>query len=260
MEALLESLGPFLSPFLDDVFTVFAIFVRMSVFLFLVPTIGEVTISMRIRITLALGLTWLLVPILLPTFQGEVESLSSALALMGKESVFGLFLGLSFRLMIYILQISGNMIPQALSISQPLGQGLSTEPNTTVSSMLMLVGTTLLITLDFHIVALGILHDSYTAWPLGSRPDMESFAYRLTQQALSIFRISLSLAFPFLLLNFIYNLLLGFVNRAMPQLLVSFVGMPAIIGLGLVVLAASAGTILVLWVAEFEDFSRGMFG
>jgi flagellar biosynthesis protein FliR len=42
-------------------------------------------------------------------------------------------------------------------------------------------------------------------------------------------------------------------------LLVSFVGMPAIIGLGLVALAISAGGILILWVSHFQDFSRGMF-
>lgn len=260
MDAFLETLTPITGLLLGQVFPVMAIFVRLSVFLFLVPTIGETTISVRIRLGLALALTLLLAPGLLPTFSEDMSSLSSLVELMAKESMFGLFLGLGFRLMIFILQIGGNMISQALSISQPLGQGISTEPNTTLSSMLMLVGTTLLITMDFHIVAVGIFYDSYSVWPLGSRPDLEPLAFTLTQQALSIFRISISLAFPFLLLNFIYNLLLGFVNRAMPQLLVSFVGMPAIIGLGLVVLTASAGRILILWVGEFETFSRGILG
>jgi flagellar biosynthetic protein FliR len=260
MDVLLDILSPFTGILLSQIFPVMAIFVRLSVFLFLVPTIGETTISVRIRLGLALMLTLLLVPGLVSTFAGDTSSLSSLLTLMAKESMFGLFMGLGFRLMIFILQIGGNMISQALSISQPLGQGISTEPNTTLSSMFMLVGTTLLITLDFHIVAVGIFYESYAVWPLGTGPDLETLAFTLSQQALSIFRISLSLAFPFLLLNFIYNLLLGFVNRAMPQLLVSFVGMPAIIGLGLVVLAASAGGILILWVSHFQDFSRGLLG
>ena len=259
MDGLLEILEPFSELLFGQIFPVMGIFVRLSVFLFLLPTVGETTISVRIRLGLALSLTLLLVPSLLSTFSGNTSSLSSLVQLMAKESMFGMFMGLGFRLMIFILQIGGNMISQALSISQPLGQGISTEPNTTLSSMFMLVGTTLLITLDFHIVAVGIFYESYTVWPLGTGPDLRALTYTLSQQALSIFRISLSLAFPFLLLNFIYNLLLGFVNRAMPQLLVSFVGMPAIIGLGLVALAISAGGILILWVSHFQDFSRGMF-
>ena len=78
--------------------------------------------------------------------------------------------------------------------------------------------------------------------------------------ATKLFKITLSLAFPFLLLNFIYNLLLGFVNRAMPQLLVSFVGMPAMIGIGMILLAISFGTILLLWVGHTEDQALSLFG
>lgn len=247
----LDGFTAVITPFMDSLFAIMAIFTRMSVFMFLVPTIGERTISPRIRIGVAILLTWLMLPVVL-TQPVPITQLSDAVALISKEAVFGFFFGFALRLMTIGLQVTGNIISQAMSISQPLGEGIATEPNTTLSNFLMLAGITLLITLNFHIEAFSILIRSYDVFPLGAVPDFNNFAYDLTDKAVNLFRWSLSLAFPFILLNFIYNLLLGFVNRAMPQLLVSFVGMPAIIGIGLLLLAVSVTTILTLWLGIFQ--------
>ena len=47
------------------------------------------------------------------------------------------------------------------------------------------------------------------------------------------FGLGLSLALPFIAVSFAYNLALGALSRAMPQLLVALVGAPLLIGLGL---------------------------
>ena len=187
--------------------------------------------------------------------RAPLDDLSAAQA-----AAYGAFLGFAFRLTIFVLQVLGNIASQALSISQPLGQGITMEPNTTISTMLMMVGVTLLMTADFHVEAFGILYKSYEVFPLGSTPDFDRMAYMLTQKAMGIFEISVTLAFPFILLNFVYNLLLGFVNRAMPQLLVSFVGMPAITGVGMVLLAIAAGTLLIAWMKYFVVYSNQLIG
>ena len=51
-------------------------------------------------------------------------------------------------------------------------------------------------------------------------------------------RLAFTLAAPFVLVSVLYNLTLGVINRAMPQLMVVFVGAPVITGLGLAVLFA----------------------
>ncbi len=53
------------------------------------------------------------------------------------------------------------------------------------------------------------------------------------------FGLAVSLAAPFAVASFAYNLALGAINRAMPQLMVAFVGAPAI----------TAGALLLLWIA-----------
>lgn len=247
----LDGFTAVIAPYMDSLFAIMAVFTRMSVFIFLVPTLGERTISTRVRLGLALLLTFLMLPVVM-TSPVPITQFSDATALIAKEAVFGFFFGFALRMMIMGLQVVGNIVSQAMSISQPLGEGIATEPNTTLSNFLMLAGVTLLITLNFHIEAFAMLIKTYNVFPLGSSPDFNNFAYELTHKAVGLFRWSLSLAFPFILLNFIYNLLLGFVNRAMPQLLVSFVGMPAILGIGLLLLAISATTILTLWLGIFQ--------
>lgn len=256
----LNSLTAVIGPYTGSVFAILAIFTRMSTFIFIVPTLGERTLSTRSRLVAALMLTWLMLPGVLAGPLPQMTTLGAAMAVFGKEAIFGAFLGLSLRLAIFILQIVGNIVSQSMSISQPLGEGIATEPNTTLSTAFMLAGVTLLVTLDFHIEAFGILQQSYNVFPLGTSPNFDQFAYDLTQKVVGVFRISLSLAFPFVLLNFIYNLLLGFVNRAMPQLLVSFVGMPAMIGIGLILLSLSIGAILTLWLGHMRDYSNAIFG
>lgn len=256
----LTGLIAFSAPYLTAIFPVMAIFARMSLFLFLIPGIGELAVSTRIRLVVAFLLTWLIVPLVLPAIDYSGMSLTSGALLIGKEAAYGAFLGFALRLTIFVLQVLGNIASQALSISQPLGQGITMEPNTTISTLLMMVGVTLLMTLDFHVEAFGVLYRSYEVMPLGSTPDFDRMAFLLTDKAMGIFEISVTLAFPFILLNFVYNLLLGFVNRAMPQLLVSFVGMPAITGVGMVLLAIAAGTLLLAWMKYFFAYSNALMG
>lgn len=255
MEGLMDALGS-AEQVPSFMFWVLAIFTRLSVCLFLLPSIGETSIPMRVRLVLALMITWLLLPLLWPSRAAMPTQLSEAASLIAMEGLIGFYIGFSFRMMIYALQIVGAIVAQALSISQVMGEGMTTEPNTTVSAILILAGTTLLITLDFHIQAIGIFYQSFDLHPLGRGLDLNVTAYAFTHSAVKIFKIAFSLAAPFILLNFIYNLLLGFVNRSMPQLLVSFVGMPAITGVGIVLLVMSASTLLLLWLSQFQDASR----
>ena len=256
----LESLSTVIAPYMGSIFAIMAIFTRMSVFLFLVPTLGERTLTSRTRLIVAMMFTWLLLPSVLSSNIPDMSSLGAALAVIAKEGVFGAFMGLFLRLMVFTLQIVGNIVSQSMSIAQPLGEGIATEPNPTLSSAFMLAAVTLLVTWDFHIEAFGLLRESYFVFPLGSTPDFDNFAYDLTHKIVTVFKIALSLSFPFVLLNFIYNLLLGFVNRAMPQLLVSFVGMPAMIGIGMILLALSISTMMTLWLGHFQSHTAGIFG
>ena len=134
---------------------------------------------------------------------------------------------------------------------------MTSEPNTSVSTILIMTGITLLVTMDFHIRAFGMLVETFETFPLGSAPDTGKAAYYVAKKSMSVFSFAVALALPFLLLSFVYNLMLGFLNKAMPQLMVSFVGMPFITGAGIVLLALSTSGLLLVWLKEFSASMAG---
>lgn len=239
---------------------VIAIFARMSVFIYLLPGIGETVIPIRVRLAIAFLMTWIVVPLIAPTLALQDLTVSSSALLIGKEAFYGFVLGFTLRLMVFVLQILGNIVSQALSISQVLGEGIATEPNTTISTLCMMTGVTLLLTMDLHVEAIGVFYNSYETFPMGRAADFDSTAYWMTHKAMGMFSFGVTLALPFIILNFVYNLMLGFLNRAMPQLMVSFVGMPAITGVGLVLLSVSAGSIFMFWMQEYHTIFDGFSG
>lgn len=247
---LIATLADALAPLAEQLWPIFAMFTRLSVFFILAPTFGERAIPARVRLGLAVLISLMLYPALAPDLASQADA--PKLLILFAEGISGFVLGLALRLAVYILQFLGMVISQTLSISQPLGEGIATEPNPTVSTILMLAGLTLLVTLNLHIELLGLLASSYENVPIGVFVDLQVSAHWLTDITISLFRLSLSLALPFVVLNFAYNLILGFLNRAMPQLLVSFVGIPGITLAGLFLLMVCMTAILMAWVDAFR--------
>lgn len=67
-----------------------------------------------------------------------------------------------------------------------------------------------------------------------------------------MFANAFTLAAPFVITSLIYNVALGAINRAMPQLMVAFVGAPAITAGGLILLMLISPLILSIWLDEFN--------
>ncbi|MEM7729394.1 MAG: flagellar biosynthetic protein FliR [Pseudomonadota bacterium] len=243
---LLVALADAFGPLVELVWPIFGLFARLSLFFFLVPVFGERAVPARVRLGVA-GLTAFL---LYPVLQDDLASVRDigVVQLLVTEALTGFVLGFALRLAIHALQILGMVVSQSLSLSQPLGEGIASEPNTTISTLLMLAGVTLLVSMNLHVVLLGVLADSFGTMPLGAALDMQASASWLTDITVGLLRLCLSLALPFVILNFAYNLILGFLNRAMPQLLVSFVGLPGMTLAGLLLLVICAGTMMTAWV------------
>ncbi|MGB6228581.1 MAG: flagellar biosynthetic protein FliR [Litorimonas sp.] len=243
---MLAALADAFGPLLELIWPVFGLFARLSLFFFLAPVFGERAVPARVRLAVAAVTTFLLYPVL----QDDLLALreTGVVTLIATEALTGFVLGFALRLAVHALQILGMVVSQSLSLSQPLGEGIASEPNTTISTFLMLAGVTLLVSMNLHVELLGILARSFETMPVGTMLDLQMSANWLTQITVGLFRLCLSLALPFVILNFAYNLILGFLNRAMPQLLVSFVGLPGMTLAGLFLLVICAGAMMTAWV------------
>ena len=67
------------------------------------------------------------------------------------------------------------------------------------------------------------------------------------------FALAFSLAAPFIIASLIYNLALGAINRAMPALMVSMVGAPALTLGALALMAIATPVILAAWLDAFSS-------
>ena len=60
-------------------------------------------------------------------------------------------------------------------------------------------------------------------------------------------------------MSVLYNLALGAINKAMPQLMVAFVGAPVITAGGLLILCISSPLILTVWLDALDTFMAAPF-
>ncbi|WP_300380681.1 flagellar biosynthetic protein FliR [Henriciella sp.] len=226
---------------------------RLSFVVFLMPGIGAQTVPARVRISLILAVTTAfaasgIVP------QPDAEELSALVGLIISEGVIGLFLGVLLRLSIWMLSIAGTLIAQVIGLAQLLGIALESEAQTITANMLSLAGAALLLTADYHIGVVVRLSELYSEIPVGALSDID-FTF-VVKKGYDAFAFAILLAWPFVAINLLYNICLGFINKALPSLMVAFVGAPFMIGAGLLLLTLSIVTMLTVW----QDRVPGLIG
>lgn len=219
----------------------------------LVPGLGERAVPVRLRLMVALVLAVLLTPMLAGSVDSTCATVSTLARVILAEATVGLIIGLSFRLLVIVLQIGGSVAAQNLSISHMFGAGVAPEPEPTIATLLGMGGIALAMTAGLHIHLVSALAGLYRVFPFGQFPDAGEMADWTTARVAEAFSLGLSLALPFIAIGFAYNLSLGALSRAMPQLLVALVGAPLLIGLGLTVLYLSIPEMFGRWGAMLAN-------
>ena len=247
MTELFAILSPLFDVVAADIAIVIAVFARISGMVYLLPGIGEQSVSVRVRLAIAIALALLVYPVVRPAGLVAPDSIALAAQMVLIEAVLGLALGLSVRMTIFTIQVAGAIIAQTSSISQIFGQSIASDTETPITSVLTFAAIALALSLGLHFEAVKLFVRSYEVFPFAAQAPMDVFGPWLASRGGAALALALSLAAPFVALGVAYNLIIGAANRAMPQLMVAFVGAPAITGAGIMLLALSAGIILVRW-------------
>jgi len=170
------------------------------------------------------------------------------------ELLTGLFFGMLLRFFIFALQIAGSIAAQSTSLSQIFGGSAGTDPQPAMGHVLVVAGLAYAALMDIHIHFANYIIYSYELVPLGQIISGQDLLQMGLGRVADTFALGFSLAAPFVIASLLYNVVLGVINRAMPQLMVSFVGAPAITAGGLLILAISAPLILTVWIDHFGQF------
>ena len=220
---------------------VFLLFLRVAGVIALAPVFGERSLPMRLRAMVAFAFTVCLSPALGPLMP------SPDLWTAAAEGVTGLCFGLLLRLVVLALQMVGAIAAQSMSLAQVAGGGIVAEPAPAIGNLLTAGGVALAASGGLHVQILGFLMQSYQLVPLGSSPLVSVWAEAGLGSVVRATWMAFSLAMPFVALSLFYNMLLGVMSRAMPQLMVMMIGAPIIVGLSLLALALLGPTLLHFW-------------
>ncbi|KCZ92241.1 flagellar biosynthetic protein FliR [Hyphomonas johnsonii] len=217
---------------------------RLSFVVVFMPGIGEqvIPIQMRLLVLLALSVTLastgvVAVPSLYP--------LSGYAAVLASEVTIGFFLGALLRVSVWMLSIAGTIISQSIGLSQLLGVALEHEAQAMTANLLSMAGAAILLSADFHLNAVASLMRLYEDIPVGALASLD--IEMIIQRSFSAVGFAVLLAWPFVAVNLLYNICLGFINKALPQLMVAFVGAPLLIGGGMILLGLSVTGVLMVW-------------
>lgn len=244
MEAALASL---LQEANEVVLVAMGVFTRVAAMAFLVPGLGERGLSARIKLAGALAITVLLMPMVRPMAALSPSDPIALGTVLAAEAIAGIVIGLAFRLLVYALQICGMVAAQHLSVAQMFGAGVAPEPEPTIATLLALGGITLALMTGLHIHVVATLAEYYEVFPFGQFLGGSDLAAWATRRMSETFALGVTLAAPFVAVGFTYNLALGALNRAMPQLLVAMVGVPGLLWIGLLVLSVVLPDLMDEW-------------
>lgn len=233
----------------------FAVFLRVGAMMALAPAFGEQAVPMRLRLGLALAFTLIVAPAVAPAITAAAFSGSGAggalpLRLFATEASAGLILGLGLRIFVMALQIAGTIAAQASSLSQFFG-GAGADPQPAMAQLLLIGGLALAVMAGLHVRLAEALILSYQLLPPGEFAPVAMLTQWGLMQVTRAFGLAFSLAAPFTIAGLVYNVALGVINRAMPQLMVAFVGAPALTLGGLLLLFLSAPLMLAVWGQAF---------
>jgi flagellar biosynthesis protein FliR len=223
-------------------------FVRIGAMVALMPGLGDPAVPQRIKLALVVAFTLVVAPLLADRTSGMEPSFLA----LGGEAVAGLVLGIGLRLFLVALQTAAAIIAQATTLSQ-LFAGAAPEPQPAIGNLFLIAGIALAMTAGLHVRAAELAILSYDILPAGGRPLAAEAADWSLALVSRTFSLAFMLAAPFVIASMLYNLALGAINRAMPTLMVSMVGAPALTLGALALLAIATPVILATWLAAFGE-------
>ncbi len=233
------------------------IFARVGTIFMSLPGFGEIFLSPRLRLSLALAVTFIMLPLLKDQFGPIPPNVPSLLLLLAHEILFGLFIGMIIRFVRASLQTAGAVIAQQAGVGfvtqiDPTqgGQGL------VIGNFLAMFGVLLVFATDMHHLALAAIHDSYTIFPPSLPIDFGDFSESALKVFSSSFALAIQISAPFLVAGLVFQAALGVLSRLMPQLPIFFVALPVQIVGGFLLLAALLMTIANWYSSHLDNTFR----
>lgn len=211
-------------------------FLRILALFSSAPIYNEKEISGKLKVGLALILTFLIAPNL-P--ESDVKILSISGLWVGiQQVIIGIAMGFIVQFIFVAVRHGGELVGLQMGLSFATFYDHSGGQNMPViARILNLLVTLLFLYFNGHLLLIDALVASFDILPVKERPLEAGGFMALVQASGVIFKSGMMLALPVIALLLCLNLIMGILNRLTPQLSIFVVGFPLSLSIGMFALS-----------------------
>lgn len=246
---------PIFTDFLMVQLTTFLlVFCRIGAALMVMPGFGEIFVSARVRLVLALTVSMVVTPLLQADIPAAPEQVSILILLIVKELLTGAFIGLLMRILTSALHTAATMLATQSGLANAMMFDFTMSGQTTaVSNVLTFAGLVLIFAANLHHIMLGAVVDSYQIIPASAVMPVQDMALSAAKYLSEAFLIALKLSSPFIVISLLVNLGGGVLSRLMPSFQVFYVLMAPQIAVVFFILLISLPAVMLWYLSFVED-------
>lgn len=223
---------------------------RVGAVLMTMPIIGTRMLPMRVRLYVAVAITFVIVPGLPPL--PEVNPLSlQGLMLCAEQLIVGALFGLALQMLFQAFVIAGQIVAVQMGMAFSSMVDPANGVNVTVVSQFMtMLVSILFLLMNGHLVVFEVLTESFTTLPVGSALRVDQF-WSLAGRMSWVLGAGLLLILPAIAALLVVNIAFGVMTRAAPQLNIFSIGFPLTLVMGMVIFWVSLADIL----SHYQDLA-----
>lgn len=203
------------------------------------PVLGNKQIPMRIKIALAMLITFIVAPNI--NVPPDIDPASAqGLLILVQQILVGLAMGFAMRLIFTAVEMAGDLAGMQMGLGfASFYDPVNASYTPVIAQFLGILATLAFLSMNGHLYMLASLSDSFQAFPISATLPSAAAFRTLVEWGTTIFTHALQLSMPLIGALMITNLALGILTRSAPQLNIFAVGFPITLTVGFAALALS---------------------
>ncbi|HYA15758.1 MAG TPA: flagellar biosynthetic protein FliR [Syntrophales bacterium] len=232
-------------------------FLRVSAMIITIPILGDVTVPARVKVGLALLISFLIFPFVQTGVWRLSSDIFSLILRMAGEIMIGVMVGFAGRLIFDGIQLAGQLIGFQMGFSiVNVIDPVNNEQVSIISQFQYLIAMLIFLVMNGHHIFLYAIAESFRILP----PLGFHFSGELMQLVLVFVRNMLEVAIktgaPIIAVLLFMSVGMGLVARTVPQINIFIVGFPLQIAIGLI----GIGVTLPIFLRVVEGYFSNLEG
>ena len=231
------------------------ILTRIAALTHSLPFFGSAAITSRLRVMIALSMSFFVLPLAGQEHLGHNWSLGVLVLHLARETSIGLVVGYGAKFLFESFTLAGTFAGRQMGFAMSnLIDPITSVPQSLIGQFWALVAILFFLALDGHHFLVRIMMENFNLVPLTTGSFSPATAQLLIDGSNNMFRLALRLAAPALIITMMLDVGMAVLSRAMPRFQIFFVTLPLKLIVGVFALVVSLQLFQALFVTIVADY------